>query len=323
MAEHVAHSHFKAGLIVHVLAVVVPERLLIEVAKQMERFDAHISTVDAALQQRPEVFKAVGVDAPVDVLDSVIDDRMGILASQSLIGEKGIGVESSTSLNMLLYFRLESGLLAVCNDNCLDLAATLQDTHDGSFILCACSGDAASLDAQVHIAGLAADESFVSFHFAGQLIAGVVLQSEADAVEHEPCTLLSDSESAGHLAGTNAVLAVAENPISAHPLVESERAVLEDRSNLEAELLLATSAEPNPAGLDEGVLLRPATRAANNTIREPQIERVLKGAERIAEVDDCVLQCVRGFHSSNLRSNSLCVKYVIGLKRAPPLCLNR
>ena len=109
MAEHIGHGKFKAALIVQCLAVVVPERLLIEVTKQMEWFDAHISTVDATLQQRPEVFKAVGVDATVDVFDGMIDDLVCILPGQTLIREKGIGVEGRTGLNMLLYFRLESG----------------------------------------------------------------------------------------------------------------------------------------------------------------------------------------------------------------------
>jgi hypothetical protein len=115
MTEYVAHGGFKAGLIVHVLAVVVTESLLIEVAKQMERLNAHIRPVDTALQQRPKVLKAVGVNASVDVLDSMVNNRVSVLPSQSLVGEQSISVESSTSLNMLLYFRLESGFLAVCD----------------------------------------------------------------------------------------------------------------------------------------------------------------------------------------------------------------
>jgi hypothetical protein len=111
MAEHVGHSHLESGLIVHVLAVVLTERLLIEVTKQMERFDAHISTVDTTLQQRPEVLKAVGVNASIDILDSVIHNRVSVLSGQSLVGEQRIGIESRASLNMLLYFRLESGFL--------------------------------------------------------------------------------------------------------------------------------------------------------------------------------------------------------------------
>jgi hypothetical protein len=299
MAEHIGHCHLEAGLIVHVLAVVVAKRLLIEVTEEMERFDAHVSTVDTTLQQRPEVLKAVRVDAPVDVLHGVIDNLVGVLSSQTIIGEERIGVESRASLNMLLYFCLEGGLLEVCNNHRLDLAATLKDAHNSSLVFRAGAGDATGLDAQVHVAGLTSDESLIGFDFASHLDDGLIMHRGTDAVKHEPSRLLGDAESTGYFAGANAVLAIAENPVSAHPLVESKGGILEDRSYLEAELLLASRAKPDLAGFDEGVLFRSAPRAANQTIREAQVERVLESAVGIREVDDCFLQCVRGFHKSN------------------------
>ena len=65
------------------LPVVIAESLLIEVTEKMKRFDANIGSVDAALQEAPEVLKAIGVDVTIDVFDGVIDDLMGIVASQS------------------------------------------------------------------------------------------------------------------------------------------------------------------------------------------------------------------------------------------------
>ena len=102
------------------------------------------------------------------------------------------------------------------------------------------------------------------------------MQGRTDAMQHEPRALLCDAESAGQLAGANAVLAVAEDPVSAHPLVESERAVFKDGSNFEAELFLAPRAEPHTASLDKGLLLRTAARAANYTVRKTHVERVLE-----------------------------------------------
>ena len=64
--------------------MVVPERLLIEVAEQMERFDAHIGSADASLQQAPEVLKAIGMDATINILDSMIYNLMGILLASPL-----------------------------------------------------------------------------------------------------------------------------------------------------------------------------------------------------------------------------------------------
>ena len=66
----------EAVCIVHTDAVVVTKGLLIEVAEEMERFNAHIGSADAALQQAPEVFQTVGMDLPVDVFNCMVDNLM-------------------------------------------------------------------------------------------------------------------------------------------------------------------------------------------------------------------------------------------------------
>jgi len=66
-------------------AIVVPEGLLVQVAKQMERLNAHIRAINAAFQQAPEIFEAVSVNLAIDVLDGVIYDLMSIVASQSFV----------------------------------------------------------------------------------------------------------------------------------------------------------------------------------------------------------------------------------------------
>jgi hypothetical protein len=96
----------------------------------MEWFDAHISTVDAALEKRPEILKAVGVDAPVYIFNGVIDDRMSVLSSQSLVGEQGVSVESRSSLYMLFDLSLKCRFLAVWDNGCLDLSTALKNAHD-------------------------------------------------------------------------------------------------------------------------------------------------------------------------------------------------
>jgi len=315
MAEDVAHSTFKAGLVVHVLAIVVTKALLVKVAKEVEGFDAHIRSVDSTLQQAPEVFEAVGMNPTIHILDSMVYDLMSILPSQTIVGEQKVRVECRSRFNMLLHFGLKRVFLAVRNYGRANLPAPFQDAHDGSFVFSSRSGDATGAFGKVHVAGLAADERLVSLNLTGEFRNGVVMQCHADAVKHEPSGLLSYSEGTGDFAGANAVLAIAKNPVSAHPLIEAERGILEDSSHLEAELLLAPRAEPDLAGFDKGMLLRTAARAANNPVREPQIERVLESAVSVREVDDGLLECVRGFHSSNLRSNALCVKYVIALIR--------
>jgi hypothetical protein len=69
------------------LRFVVPEGLLIEVTEKMERLDTHVGSADAALEKTPEVLKAIGVNLPVDELDSMVNDLVRIVSGQSLIGE--------------------------------------------------------------------------------------------------------------------------------------------------------------------------------------------------------------------------------------------
>ena len=67
----------------------------------------------------------------------------------------------------------------------------------------------------------------------------------------------------------------------------------------------------------------PQRGARNYTIWPAKIERVLKAAVRITEVNNCGLKCLRRFHDSNVRRFALCVKYIISLvrpvKRARPI----
>ena len=57
MPSNIAQDALKAPLVVHALPVVVAEGLLVKVAEQVERLDADVCAVNAALQQRPEVLQ--------------------------------------------------------------------------------------------------------------------------------------------------------------------------------------------------------------------------------------------------------------------------
>jgi hypothetical protein len=61
-----------------------------------------VASIGTAIQQRLEVLKTVGVDAPVDVFRRVVKNRMGVLPGKTLIRGHCIGVESRNSFNMLL-----------------------------------------------------------------------------------------------------------------------------------------------------------------------------------------------------------------------------
>lgn len=93
----------------------------------------------------------------------------------------------------------------------------------------------------VHVASFPADESLIYFDFgtkmpASQLHSGSGLHGEPDSMEHEPCGLLSDSESASYFVGANAIFAVGDHPHCDKPLVERKRRILKDSPDLCREL---------------------------------------------------------------------------------------
>lgn len=65
--------------------------------------------------------------------------------------------------NVLMDAVLKFFLATGAYDHRADVSATLQQAHDGNFILAASTSDDASLLVLMHVACLAADECFVDF----------------------------------------------------------------------------------------------------------------------------------------------------------------
>lgn len=53
-------------------AIIESIRLFVQIPEQVERLDAHVGTLDAALQQRPIILQAVRVDRAIDVVFGVV-----------------------------------------------------------------------------------------------------------------------------------------------------------------------------------------------------------------------------------------------------------
>ena len=277
----------------------------------MEWLDTHIGSTDAAFQETPEVFKPISMNPTVHIFDSVIDNLVGLVGSQPLIGKKRICIESRASFNMLFDFSLKSNLFPIRNYSGANLATPFKDTHDSDLVFRTSSRDARLAFGDMHVPGFAADESLIRFDFAGELRKCLVMHGLTDAMEHKPCAFLRDAKRSSNFTGTNAVLAVAEHPERTHPLIKSKRTILKDRAYLKRELLLTSRAEPDAARLDKRVFLRATARAGNYAVRPAKVERILKAAVRIAEVNNRVLKCLGRVHELNLRRIALCVKYVI------------
>ena len=101
---------------------------------------------------------------------------------------------------MLADFRLQQMLPAILYDRGAHFTAAFKDTHNGSLILAARPGDPPLSLANMHVAGVAADESLVRFHFASKQTKAAILEGEPQAVGHEPRRLLGHAQIAGQFA---------------------------------------------------------------------------------------------------------------------------
>src|SRR5215211_1776874 len=75
-----------------VFALIEPECPLIEVSEQVVRLDADVRTLYPALQQAPEVPKAVGVNVSVNVLLCVVNNVVDVLGVNPPVGAKRVRV---------------------------------------------------------------------------------------------------------------------------------------------------------------------------------------------------------------------------------------
>src|SRR2546426_6560924 len=182
----------------------------------MKWFHTHVGSGDAALQQRPEILKAVGVYATVYILAGVVNYLMRVFSCETFIGLEGVGVERSASTDMPAYFFLQHSFATAGNYTGADLSATFQDTHNRSLVFRASTSDTALALANVHVPSLAADEGFVYFYFAAvsaQLGAEeLILHCKANPLQHEPSGLLAHLDVTRNLVATHAVLAIGQHP---------------------------------------------------------------------------------------------------------------
>src|ERR1035438_5807111 len=149
----------------------------------MKGLNRNVGAVNAALQKRPEIFQAVGMNLAIDIGYRMVDHLM-LKLIQALVGFERVGEDSGTRKNMLPDFGLKRLLFAVWNHGRANVAAAFQDAHHGGLVLAASAGYFLGALRNVHVAGLAADEGFVRFDLAGQLVEVPVMESEPQPVHH-------------------------------------------------------------------------------------------------------------------------------------------
>jgi len=254
------------------------------------------------------------MDATVHVLNRMVNNLMRVVTGKAVIGKQRVSVESRARFDVLLNFGLQCMTLPVRNNHRAHSTAPLQHSHDGYLVFSASTSDAPFPLGNMHVAGLATDESLIGFHFAAEFSADkAIMKSFTDAVHHKPRRLLSYPKGPRNLARTNAVLAIANHPERAHPLVDPKRRILKYCADFKRELLFASLAEPDTARLNKRVFFRSTARAGNNTVRPTKIKRVLETTLWVAEVNNCFLKCLGRVHDLIIALLGLCVKYIIAL----------
>src|SRR5579871_409602 len=276
------------------LAVVETVNLFIEVTEQVERLNRHVSALQSALQEAPEVLAAVGVDLPVHVAFGVDDDVVSIVGVQAVVREQFVGVDFRSASDVLADLRLKDRLPVALHDTRTHGAVAIfavprEQTHDGNLAFAASALDDAVALPLVHVPRLTADVSLVNLDVTSDFGKRLVLHGETQPVQHEPRGLLSDTDVAREFVAADAVLAVDEHPERRKPLIEADGGILENRSDLDRELLFAGTALPDHPGFQEGDFLALAVRTSD-AIRPAQRGHEIDGDFLVSEELDRVEQ---------------------------------
>jgi len=104
-------------------------------------------------------------------------------------------------------------------------------------------------------------------------------------MEHEPRGLLGDIQVAGDFVAANPIFAIDYEPHGHKPLIERERTVLEDRTNLDRELppIVFLAAFPESPCFQEADFFGAASRTAN-TVRPTGSHQQRQCAVTVGEI---------------------------------------
>src|SRR5229473_6155085 len=216
----------------------------------MKRLYSNVSASQRSLKERPEIFHSVDVNLSTHVSLCLVNHVMHETPVHSVIVcNRVVRVDLASILHILEYFVLQSLAGHVRNNLGANLTQIpVKDSLHNRFSRCASCIPFLSRELDtartVHVFNLATYEGFVRFHFATfaadlARIEGVLLHNFADALKHEPCRRLRDSQSTAKFVRTDSVLGIRKQPKCRHPLIKSERRILKDRLNFDCELPLA------------------------------------------------------------------------------------
>src|SRR6202165_2478151 len=177
----------------------------------------------------------------------MVYDLMRVFASESFIGQESVGVESSTGSNMLTNFILQNLTTAVRHHSSTNLSTALQDAYNSSLIFSASASNAPLPFAKMHVPRFPADEGLINFDFAAELgPEEIILHSEPDSMQHEPCRLLGNSHVTSNFIAADAILAISDQPSCGEPFVQTDSGVFHYSPNFDGEFALCMMLRASP-----------------------------------------------------------------------------
>src|SRR5207302_6181258 len=93
LSYNLTHDGHEAIPVIHVGSVVIAKRLFVNVAEQVEGLDADVSSLQAALQETPEILKPVGVNLTIHVLNGVVNNLMLEIFAEPIVRFQRIAVQ--------------------------------------------------------------------------------------------------------------------------------------------------------------------------------------------------------------------------------------
>lgn len=306
------------------LAVVKPERLLVNVRAEVERLDRHVSAVQRSREQRPEVLDAVSVDVAAHVLDLMIDEvvrKAGF--AHPLSGVAFVRHDARSGFDVLVQEVEARPEVERFQDLRADFSVSLKNGLHDRFSR-GTIGLAPSLDALtfgcMHVLHQTADVTFIGLDDARHFpIEGLRFDCGTDAMQHEPRGFLRHVNGPVKLVARHAILAVHRHPDRHEPLGKADRRVFEDRSDANRKLFLAGFALPYLARGDERVF-GSVTERAKHTIRPAEHHGEVERVVFVGKKDDGFLKRTRSglpfrifflsWHTNNLSPGGGCVKYI-------------
>ena len=203
------------------LALVKPECLLIEIGFKVRGVNADISTFERPFQKAPEILDVVRVHSTIHEFDGVIDRLVIIDVRKTEIGFERIGIDGCAWLDCCADFGSQRAALYVGNMRSLDatglpFGSAFNNAKDCSLTGTASPLDLSLADVPMHVLGESTNERFIGFNLAAHLQKRAGLHCKPDAVIHEPCCFLSDTERPVHLIATDPFLQLATIQIAAN-----------------------------------------------------------------------------------------------------------